>query len=277
MRRRCIASCLGLTLVFVAACSAARAGEMPRRIVSINLCTDQYLLALAAPEQILALSPYARDARVSFFAERARPHRLVEDDAESVLALKPDIVFASIYNRPETLARLRRAGISVATLEEVGTLARIPDQIRSVGALLGRADAAEALATRFEAALAETAGRLRAANLRALYYERGGYTPGASGLAHDMLRHLGLRSAAEEAGMNAPGFLDIEAVLALRPDLLVMAEHGLAGDQGAAMLAHPALARLYAGERRLTLPVRETICAGPSAMAAVKRLAPPAP
>ncbi len=277
MKWRCIASCLGLALVCVAACSAAGAGEMPRRIVSINLCTDQYLLALAAPEQILALSPYAQDARISFYAERARRHRLVEDDAESVLALKPDIVFASVYNRPETLARLRRAGIRVVTLEEIGTLARIPGQIRSVGALLGHVEAAEALALRFEAALAETAGRLRAANFRALYYERGGYTPGASGLVHDMLRHVGLRSAAGEAGMDAPRFLDIEAVLALRPDLLVMAEHGQAGDQGAAMLAHPALVRLYADDRRLTLPVRETICAGPSAMAAVKRLAPPAP
>lgn len=276
MRRRRFAHLLCLALAFAWAASPASA-DAPRRIVSINLCADQYLLALAAPEQILALSPFARDARVSFHADRARAHAQVLDDAESVLALKPDMVLASVYNRPETLARLRRAGLSVVTLDEVSTLAQILAQIEEVGALLGRREEARALAERFETALAETAGRLDAANLTALYYERGGYVPGATGLVSDMMRHTGLRNAATAAGIGAPRFLDVEAVLALRPGLLVIAAHGLDGDQGAAMLAHPALRRAYGPERRLTLPVSETICAGPSAAAALKRLIALAP
>jgi iron complex transport system substrate-binding protein len=37
----------------------AHAAE-PQRFASINLCTDQLLVTLADPDQILGLSPYAR-------------------------------------------------------------------------------------------------------------------------------------------------------------------------------------------------------------------------
>ena len=39
----------------------AIAQAIPHRVASINLCTDQLLLALADPAQIASLSPYARD------------------------------------------------------------------------------------------------------------------------------------------------------------------------------------------------------------------------
>ena len=39
---------------------AASAANLPR-LVSMNVCTDQLVLALADPEQILGLSRYSRD------------------------------------------------------------------------------------------------------------------------------------------------------------------------------------------------------------------------
>ena len=54
----------------------ADAADRPR-VASINVCTDQLLLALADPEQILGLSPYSRDAARSWAAVGAgrRPGR----------------------------------------------------------------------------------------------------------------------------------------------------------------------------------------------------------
>ena len=45
------------------------------RIASINLCTDQLLLTLADPDQIVGLSPYARDPAQSWRAAEARRSR----------------------------------------------------------------------------------------------------------------------------------------------------------------------------------------------------------
>ena len=65
--------CEGLRSAFVAITiltsiglqGASYATELPR-IASINLCTDQLLVTLADPAQILGLSPYSRDAARSW-------------------------------------------------------------------------------------------------------------------------------------------------------------------------------------------------------------------
>ena len=45
------------------------------------------------------------------------------------------------------------------------------------------------------------------------------------------------------------------------------------GDQGEALLAHPALAALYPPDRRILLPERLTVCGGPSLPEAIDWLA----
>ena len=59
---------------------------MPR-IVSLNLGTDEILFALAPPEQIVTLSSYVDDARLSCMAEAAKavPVKLHDKSPERVL------------------------------------------------------------------------------------------------------------------------------------------------------------------------------------------------
>jgi iron complex transport system substrate-binding protein len=54
-----------LLFFFVSACLPALAQERPQRIVSLNMCTDQLALALADPDQIVGLSRFAGDERLS--------------------------------------------------------------------------------------------------------------------------------------------------------------------------------------------------------------------
>ena len=68
----------------------------PRRIVSLNLCTDQ-LLMLLAPERIAALSILATDPLLSVMAAEARRYPLVRGDAEEVLRFDPDLVVAAPF------------------------------------------------------------------------------------------------------------------------------------------------------------------------------------
>ncbi len=50
----------------MAALCATADADPARRVISLNLCTDQLLIALASPEQILGVSPYGgRTARAS--------------------------------------------------------------------------------------------------------------------------------------------------------------------------------------------------------------------
>ena len=66
----------------------ALAAGLPR-VASMNVCTDQLLLPLADPAQILGLSRFSRDAWQSWATEDARRYRSLSGGAEDVLVLKP--------------------------------------------------------------------------------------------------------------------------------------------------------------------------------------------
>src|SRR5271167_4285313 len=76
----------------------ALAAGLPR-VASMNLCTDQLLLPLADPAQIVGLSRYSRDARQSFAAADARHYPILSGGAEDILVLEPDVVVASLFDK----------------------------------------------------------------------------------------------------------------------------------------------------------------------------------
>ena len=55
-------------LCLLLAAAPAAAQEAPARVVSMNLCTDQLAMLLAAPGQLLSVSKLARDPMSSAMA-----------------------------------------------------------------------------------------------------------------------------------------------------------------------------------------------------------------
>ena len=95
-----------------------------------------------------------------------------------------------------------------------------------------------------------------------------GYTAGPSSLAAALVAAAGLQPPpGTPAGYG--GFVSLEKLIALRPDVLVIEEIVERPDtQGNAYLTHPALRALYPPSRRLVLPARYTECAGATLVAA---------
>ena len=103
-------------MLMIAGClvpqSGATAAGLPR-IASINVCTDQLLMALADPEQILGLSPYSRDPARSWDAAKASRFPQLSGAAEDVLMLAPDVVVAGRFTRLATRELLKDKGVHV--------------------------------------------------------------------------------------------------------------------------------------------------------------------
>ncbi len=91
----------------------AQASDAPRRVVSFNLCADQLVVALADPEQIAGLSPYATDSALSVVADKARAFRKADWQAESTLLLEPDLVLIGPNDRSVTRRMLASQGLRV--------------------------------------------------------------------------------------------------------------------------------------------------------------------
>ncbi|MCC6416440.1 MAG: ABC transporter substrate-binding protein [Opitutaceae bacterium] len=130
-------------LVWVATV-AARTAEV--RIVSQTVGTDEMLLAVAAPEQIAALSHYARDPQFSGVAREAAAYPALDfGDVETILRYRPTLVLLGDYSRPELVEQVRRAGVPVFMLNRYRTLEEAFDSLRQLAVAIG-GDAAKARA-----------------------------------------------------------------------------------------------------------------------------------
>jgi iron complex transport system substrate-binding protein len=245
----------------------------PTRIVSFNVCADQLVVALADPQQIAGLSPYAADPALSAVANEARRFRRLEWQAESVVPLDPDLVLVGARDRTATRRMLSALGGRVAELELVPDLHAARRQIEEVADLVGHPERGKALLARLDAARARLAAAPRPPARTALLVGYGGYAEGAASLAAAILRQAGLNPPPGAPG-GLGGFISLERLIMLQPDMLVM--HSLIerpGDQGSVYLTHPALRELYPPPRRIVLPGRYTLCGGPTLVAGLDYLA----
>ncbi len=265
---------VAVVLMALAAPAAARADDPPRRVVSLNMCADQLLLALADPGQIAALSRYARDPRLNALAEAAAAYPSAPPAAEAVLALKPDLVLSGGLTPPATRDLLAAQGVRLAEVASVENVDAARDQIRAIADVLGHPERGTALIDRIDRALADAGARIRGDGRTALYLQRRGFVSGARTLIGDLLARLGFRSAGGEFGVGSVGAVALERLVARPPDILILgARDRTAEDQGTALLAHPALARMTDPDRVVVFPEVLSICAGPVLPRAITTLA----
>ncbi len=265
----------GLIVFAATICLAASpaSAEAVTRIASINVCTDQLLLALANPEQIVGLSPYSRDTARSWSAKEAQQFPILSGSAEDVLMLRPDIVVAGRFTKRATRELLKQQGQRVVEFDAARTLDDARNQIRKMGELIGRLDRADQEIARLDAAVARAKAAAARRPFRVLSLSRRGWISGNNSLMTSVLATVGLRNSAGEIGFKNGGFASLEAIIALRPDYVLVSESSsFAEDEGRAFLLHPALTRLYPPEKRITVAEQLTVCGGPSLADALDRL-----
>jgi iron complex transport system substrate-binding protein len=266
-------------LAFMTALIAAVApawADAPSRIVSINLCADELLVALADRNQIAALSPYAVDPALSFVAKEAEAFRHDAAEAETVVDIDPDLVLGGRFTKRASREMLMRLGYRVVLLDAARSIDQSIAQIREVATLVGHPERGEALVAEIDAARerARNAAARLASRPTAAVYQRRGYVTGAETLTGELMAAVGLDNQGGTLAGKTGRFVPLERLVATGPDYLVVASSDAeAEDQGTALLAHPAVMALYPPEKRIVLPEMLTVCAGPSLPAALDWLA----
>ncbi len=244
------------------------------RVASINMCTDQLLVDLAKPEQIVGLSPFARDAARSWIAAKAADFPVLSGTAEEILVLKPDLVVAGTFTRRETREFIRARRMRLEEFGVVRSVAESKAQILRMAALVGAEERGRQRAGELDAAMDRLRIAARGQPLRVLPLARRGWVSGQDSVLTDLLATAGLINAAGEAGRRSGGFMSLEEIVRLRPDaILVGREDDRAEDQGRAMLLHPAIVALFPPERRILMPESLTVCGGPMLVEAIDNLA----
>ncbi|QHL91869.1 ABC transporter substrate-binding protein [Sphingomonas changnyeongensis] len=249
--------------------AAPRPPAVPLRVVSLDYCADQYVLALVPRNRIAALSP---DARKSFSYHRARAAGIaqVPSRAEDVLVRRPDLVVRSYGGGPDAARFFARSGVPVVQIGYANDLAGVRRTLIEVADGLGASARGAALARAMDARLARLRGDRPAR--QALYMTPAGVTTGSGTLIHAMITAAGLANF-----MDAPGWrpLPLERLAYQRPDLVAAAFFGTETDHrdGWSAARHP-VARAQLRERPVVnLDGASTACGGWFVLDAVEALA----
>ena len=217
-----IALGLGVLLGPAPGAGAAVPEARPRAIASLDYCADQYVLALAARDDILALSP-AADDRYSYFASRASGIAKMRPTTERLLMAAPDLVVRQWGGGLAAGETLGRFGIPVAQVKFGQTLADARDNLRAVARRMGREEEAARLLADLDRRLA----RIRATRpetdhpSRALYVTVSGATSGRGTFIHEAMEAAGLENVMAGGARAGWQLIDLERVALNPPDLII--------------------------------------------------------
>ncbi|GJL96760.1 MAG: ABC transporter substrate-binding protein [Hyphobacterium sp.] len=264
-----VAACLW---VFVSANSEA---SDPVRIVSADLCADIYVIALAAPRTIAALSWQAGQT-VSAAPDWALELPRVNGDAERLISLNPDMVIFGPGGPGEAARFLDLAGIDYMSVQWGETFQSVGANLEAIGRRLGRETTADVLRNDLVARQRDLQRRAETRNRTpdVFYLSATGGAAGAGTLVDEAIRLAGGRNAAAEAG--ATGWLAADAEWAFRvsPDLIVTSYfvdgYFTRSDIGR---RHSAFRHLLDSAPRIDVPASAWSCAGPNLIDAAEQIA----
>lgn len=242
---------LGASLLLAAGILPARGQGSGARIVSLGGAVTEILADLGAADRIVAVdttSIYPPD----ILATRPNVGYLRQLSAEGILSVRPSMILAvEGAGPPDVLALVRAAGVPVVAVPEDPTEAGVLARIGAVAEAVGLAEAGRALAdgvrARFATLAAERAqiaGSARGLFILSLQNGRA-LVGGRNTTADGMFRLAGIENAAAAIEGYKP--MTDEAIVAARPDAVVMMAVGPGGAPPSDVLAGPALSQTPAG------------------------------
>lgn len=240
-------------------------------VASINLCTDQLVLSVADPAQILSLSWLASDPEESMLAEAAARYPQNFGSAEEIIQAGADVVLAGTLTSPFTRELLRRLGATVIEIEPELSLDDTYRNLLIVGEAIDRAPESESLV----ASMRERAEAIRARAPNparsAVVVRPGGFTIGRHTLANDLLELAGLSN--DVAELDRWGSLSVEALLSADPEFVVITRYRVnEASLANAYFAHPALTNFGAEQKTLGIEARQVACGAPASLDAAEAL-----
>ena len=217
-----------------------------KKLMSRAISTAAIIGAFAVPslsaqayERIVAMSPDVADVVVALGAT----NKLVGKDAtnnnpalknvpavgmhrnitaESVLAVKPDLVLGSYMVQPvsiyQRLNGLKVKAVNVAPKEEVNTFA---NSIKTIGSYVDKKSAGSQLAKRWNAGMSPMA---KTGKRYLLSYD-GRIVAGKGTVGDELIRRAGGINAANVSGLKP---MSREGWLAAKPDVIIIADHNQA-------------------------------------------------
>ncbi|MGE0179386.1 MAG: ABC transporter substrate-binding protein [Sphingomonas sp.] len=242
---------------------SAPADAQPRRVASLNLCTDELLLLLAEPDQIISVTHLAQDPAETPLWREARRHARNDGSLLSAARHRPDLVLTMGGGARDRTRLAARLGMNVVDLPFAANLDDVAASIRRVASALGREDRGAFVLRGLAALRAHAPVR----QTDTIWLGGGGRTVAADGLEAQWMALAGLRQRPMRGDR-----VGLETLIARPPDVLLRSDYRQGQySSGQRWLSHPAASRARAG-RTIATDGRLWTCMGPLLIGEVLRL-----
>ena len=237
--RRCLV--LLLTIVsFAVGVRAVVAGEPPpfpfTRIVSLGPLLTENVFLLGAGDSLVGNTLYCQ--RPEAARHKVKVGSVQELSIEKVVSLRPQLILANNLTPPQQVDQLRHLGFRVESFGQPATFAAICDQFLQLGRLLGLEKRAEAIVGQAREQV-EVVRRAVAPYPRRKVFLQVGAHPLFSSVKRSFTNDfIELGGGVNIVGDQLSGVMKTEQVIALNPDLIVIAVMGSQSGIGAEQKQH---------------------------------------
>lgn len=230
----------------------------PQRIVSLDYCADQFVLALADRSQIAALSRGSRRDD-SYYRTRARGIPQTRGTLEEVLSLRPDIVVRNWGGPWDAEAVYARFGIPVLQVGDTPDLVAARNDLLEASRALASTQRGEALAHEFDVRLARLRGLPAPERPEVLYLSSGGAVAPRGVMMDSVIAAAGGRNVIEGTSWQV---LPLERLVQVPPALVALGffESGRTEVNAWSPSRHPTLRRALANARTVSLAPATISC-----------------
>ena len=225
----------------------------PERIITASIGHDEVTLALVPRDRLVAVGSVTKNETYSNVASLVKDVAEISRDPETIVAQSPDVVVTSPFFPAEAIEALSSTGIPVVQTElKHDPDARI-DSILLMGYIFGEEERAVEFASEVRDrhdALVEITGKAspKPRVLALTQYSDKLWVAGGNSTEGGVITAAGGANAAEEAGIEGNQTTSLEGVIAMNPEVIIIAqplEFG-AEDFRQSLLANEALAEIPA-------------------------------
>ncbi len=247
----------------------------PARIVSTSLCGDAYVLALAEPQNITALS-WQANTKLSSAPNPLRVKNFGRADAESLVALDPDVVVMGPGDPVRAARAVQNAGAAVISLNWTEDFTGIFTNFETLGAALNRQGVAQQRIDEIKTRLAvmQEKPKPNLARPRVLYLAPGGASAGSGVFVDQAIVAAGGINHGETLGIKGWGRIPLEKLALAPPDLILTSFFNNGYPSVVDIRSrHPLLAKMLKNVPTVNIPARHWVCAGPHLIEATEEIA----
>jgi iron complex transport system substrate-binding protein len=245
-------------LLAMVACvsSAVMAAESVRkpaaayeRIVSLGPLITENIFLLGAGDSLVGNTIYCQRPEAARAKEKVGS--VQELSIERIVALQPQLILANNLTPPQQVEKLRHLGFQVEIFRQPASFADICAHFLRLGRLLGREEQAEAIVAQARHKVEAVRQAVAPWPRRKVFLQVGAHPLFSSVKSSFTNDFIELGGGINVAGEQRSGAMKIEQVLALNPDLIIIAvmgsEHGVGAGERQRWQDYTAIEAVRAG------------------------------